>query len=278
VSSDRIREIVERPWFTHAITALIVANAVTLGLETSPAVVSSIGALLHWFDRIALTIFVVELAMRLYAYRERFFRDPWSLFDLTVVAIALVPSTGPFAVVRALRVLRALRLVSRVPSMRRVISGLLVALPGMLSTGALLGLVLYIAAVMATGLFGSVAPEHFGSLGTTLFTLFQVMTGEAWPDIADKVMAELPWAWIFFVVYILVSSFAVLNLFIAVVVNGMESEIAAEQRAEAAKDWAAEKERDRLMLEELRALRAEIAALRQRDSSDGEVRTPNSTA
>jgi voltage-gated sodium channel len=278
VSSDRIRGIVEHPWFTHGITALIVANAVTLGLETSPAIVSSVGPLLHWFDRIALTIFVVELVLRMLAYRERFFRDAWSLFDLTVVAIALVPATGPFAVVRALRVLRALRVVSRVPSMRRVIEGLLGALPGMLSTGALLGLVLYIAAVMATGLFGSVAPDHFGNLGTTLFTLFQVMTGEAWPDIADEVMAELPWAWVFFVTYILVSSFAVLNLFIAVVVNGMESEIAAEQRAEAARDWAAEKERDRIMLEELRALRAEIAALRQGDSRERDVRVPDSGA
>src|SRR5690606_16226770 len=122
----------------------------------------------------ALAIFVVELLLRLYAYRASFFRDPWSIFDLVVVAIALIPASGPFAVLRALRILRALRLVSRIESMRRVVSGLLRAMPAMASTAALLALVIYIAAVMATKLFGDALPEYFGHLGQTLFTLFQV--------------------------------------------------------------------------------------------------------
>jgi voltage-gated sodium channel len=258
VQRNRIRDFVEHRWVQRFVTAVIVINAVTLGLETSVRLVADTGGVLHWIDRAALTIFVIELVLRLYGHGPRFFRDPWSVFDLTVVAIALVPASGPFAVVRALRVLRVLRLVSRVPSIRRVVSGLLAAMPGMASTGALLALVLYVA--------GEVLPEYFGNFGTTLFTLFQVMTGEAWPEIARELMAEVPLAWIFFVVYILISSFAVLNLFIAVVVSAMEAEVAAERAAEDAEHEAATLERDRLLLEELRALRAEVTALRDADS------------
>jgi len=263
VSRQRVRQLVEQRWFQRFITAVIVVNAVTLGLETSRGILASYGDVLHLIDRIALGIFVAELLLRLYAYGTRFFRDPWSLFDLTVVGIALIPASGPFSVVRALRVLRVLRLVSQVPSIRRVVSGLLAAMPGMASTGALLALVLYVAGVIATKLFGPVLPEYFGSMGTTLFTLFQIMTGEAWPDIARELMAEVPLAWIFFVVYILISSFAVLNLFIAVVVSAMEAEVAAERAAEDAEQEAAAMERDRILLDEVRGLRAEIAALRE---------------
>ncbi|WP_020574825.1 ion transporter [Actinopolymorpha alba] len=269
MSREHVRQLVERRWFQRTIIAVIVGNAVTLGLETSHTIVAAYGSVLHVLDRAALAIFVLELLLRLYAYGTRFFRDPWSIFDLLVVVIALVPASGPFSVVRALRVLRVLRLVSQVRSMRRVVSGLLAAMPGMASTGALLGLVIYVAGVIATKLFGPISPEFFGNLGTTLFTLFQVMTGEAWPDIARELMAEAPMAWIFFVIYILISSFAVLNLFIAVVVNAMEAEVAEERRAEDAEQEAAAMERDRILLEELRALRAEVAELRKVGTTSG---------
>jgi voltage-gated sodium channel len=143
-----------------------------------------------------------------------------------------------------------------------VVGGLLAALPGMTSISALLLLILYVAGVMGTKLFGEVAPESFGTLGTTLFTLFQTMTGEGWPDIAQQVMTEVPTAWIFFVVYILVSSFMVLNLFIAVVVSAMESQVMAEARAEEAEHAADEQIANRMILDEVRELRAELAELR----------------
>ncbi|MEQ7009072.1 ion transporter [Actinopolymorpha sp. B17G11] len=263
MAREQVRNLVEHRWFQQCVTAVIVLNAVTLGLETSPGLLRELGDALHWIDRAALIFFVVEILLRIYAHGRRFFRDPWSIFDITVVAIALIPASGPFAVVRALRVLRVLRLISQVSSMRRVVSGLLAAMPGMASTGALLALILYVAAVIATKLFGEVVPAYFGDFGTTLFTLFQVMTGEAWPDIARELMAEVPLAWIFFVVFILISSFAVLNLFIAVVVSAMEAEIAAERAVEEAEQEAAAQERDRVLLEEVRALRSEIAELRR---------------
>jgi voltage-gated sodium channel len=262
---DRVRALVEHKRFQQFIIWVIVVNAVTLGLETSPSVLREFGGLLHAADRLMLYIFTVELALRLYAYGWRFFRDSWNVFDFLIVAISLIPASGPFSVLRALRILRALRLISAVPAMRRVVSGLLAAVPGMASIGALLGLIIYVAAVMATKLFGTISPEYFGDLGTTLFTLFQTMTGEAWPDIARDVMAVAPLAWIFFVIYILISSFAVLNLFIAVIVSGMEKTV-TNDLVEAEEQHAADQARsDALILEELRALRQEVAELRERE-------------
>jgi voltage-gated sodium channel len=160
-----------------------------------------------------------------------------------------------------LRVLRVLRLVAIVPSMRRVVGALLSALPGMGSIAALLALIIYVSAVMATKLFGPAAPAFFGTLGASLFSLFQVMTVEGWPDIAREVMAVRPGAWLFFVVYLLVSTFAVLNLFIAVVVNAMQEQVAADlKREEAAHAAEASAGREEL-LRELRELRAEVRTL-----------------
>jgi voltage-gated sodium channel len=240
---------------------VIVVNAITLGLETSQNVMRSVGGLLHVADHVMLGIFVAELLSRLYAHGWRFFRDSWSVFDFVIVGVSLIPTAGPFSVLRALRVLRVLRLISAVPAMRRVVSGLLAAVPGMASIGALLALVIYVAGVMATKLFGGIAPQYFGELDTTLFTLFQTMTGEGWPDIAHEVMAAQPLAWIFFVIYILISSFAVLNLFIAVIVNGMEKTMTSDL-VEAEKEHAADQAAsDQLILAEVRALRREVAEL-----------------
>lgn len=257
------RALVERTGFQRLVFALIVVNAVTLGLETSPGVMAEFGDLLHALDRATLAVFVAELLLRIYGSGPRFFTDPWSVFDLLVVGVALVPAAGPLSVLRTLRVLRALRLITAVPSMRRVVSGLLGAVPGMASVASLLALVIFVAGVMATTLFWHVTPEYFGDLGTTLFTLFQVMTGEAWPDIARAVMAEAPLAWIFFVVYILVSSFAVLNLFIAVVVNGMAEQVTTDLAEAEERNAEAQARSDAEILAEVRALRAEVAELRR---------------
>jgi voltage-gated sodium channel len=261
-SRARARALVEHKGFQRLVIALIVFNAVTLGLETSSRMMADYGGLLHVLDRATLAVFVLELLLRFYGFGARLLRDPWSIFDTLVIGIALVPAAGPLSVLRTLRVLRVLRLVSAVPSMRRVVSGLLAAVPGMASVASLLALVIFVAGVMATKLFGGIAPVYFGDLGTTLFTLFQIMTGEAWPDIAREVMAQAPLAWIFFVVYILVSSFAVLNLFIAVVVSGMEDQVTSDLAEAEERNAQAQARSDALILEEVRALRAEVAALR----------------
>jgi voltage-gated sodium channel len=254
---EQVTTLVESPRFQRWITAVIVLNAITLGLETSDRVMASVGGLLHALDTIMLVIFVVELGLRLYAHRLRFFRDPWSVFDFIVIGISLVPASGGLSVLRALRILRAMRLISAVPGMKKVVGGLLSAMPGMASIVLLLGLVLYVGAVLATELYGASAPQHFGHLGDSLFTLFQVMTGEAWPDIARDVMPAHPSAWIFFVSFILISTFVVLNLFTAVVVSAMEPDHREEMAVE------------ETVLHEIRALRAEVAALRAEGSTHG---------
>jgi len=263
MTRDQVADLVDSKRFQLVIIAVIIFNAVTLGLETSPKLAAEGNGFLHYADRTAVWIFVVELAMRLYAHGWRFFKDPWSIFDILVVGIALVPATGPFSVLRALRVLRVLRLMSAVPAMRRVVSALLTAVPGLASIAALLFLIIYVAAVMATQMFRHIPGGYFDDLGTSLFTLFQTMTGEAWPDVARTVMKVDPIAWIFFVVYIVVSTFAVLNLFIAVIVNGMEQGVANEMVEAEEKHAADQAAADQLLLEEIRALRREVAALRQ---------------
>jgi len=263
----RLQDVLESARFQHAITGLIVANAITLGLETSPRVMEVAGGPIRALDRIFLSVFVLELVAKLGVYRTRFHRDPWNLFDAVVIGIALLPATGGFSVLRSLRVLRALRLVSAVPSMRRVVGALLHALPGMGSIASLLALVFYVFSVMATRLFGGSFPEWFGTLGRSAYSLFQIMTLESWSmGIVRPVMEIHPLAWLFFVPFIVVTAFTVLNLFIGIVVDAMQSQHAAEHEAEARALESLEQQGSderASILQELRALRAEVTALRR---------------
>lgn len=260
---ERLRAFLDQRWVTNLVLGVILANALILGAEMM--VGGQALVVLRTIDHVMLGFFVLELLLRLVAYGWRFFRDPWNVFDLLVVGVAVLPVTESLSALRALRVLRVLRVISAVPALRRVVDGLLRAVPGMGAVGALLVLVMYVSAVIATGLFGKTTPEYFGSLWTSLFTLFQAMTGEAWPDIARAVMETHPAAWIFFVLYILVVSFAVLNLFIAVIVNGME-EISEEER----KDDEQKDERLDALAEQNREILAELRALRAKlDEKDG---------
>jgi len=258
-----LRTIVEDPRTERAVIALIIVNAVTLGLETSATAMAAVGPLLTTLDSLILAIFVLEIAARMIVHRSRFFRDPWSLFDFFVVAIALVPATGDLSVLRALRVLRVLRLMTAVPTLRRVVAGLLAALPGMGSIVLLIALLYYVFAVIATKLYGPNFPDLFGTLGTTLFTLFTVMTLEGWVEgVVKPVMEKHPHAWVFFITYIIVCTFMVLNLFIGVVVNAMqtEHEKAVEEEREAERKMM-HHETEPLMAE-VQRLRAEISELK----------------
>ncbi|MDP2418425.1 MAG: ion transporter [Hydrogenophaga sp.] len=221
----RMGQFLENARFQQTIITLIIVNAVILGMETSSTVMaSSYGNLLLAVDRAILVVFVLEIALRIHVHRAAFFRDPWSLFDFAVVAIALVPASGPLAVLRALRVLRVLRMLTLVPSMRRVVGALLSAIPGLASIAMVLLLVFYVFAVIATHLFGQAFPDWFGHLGRSLYTLFQVMTLESWSmGIARPVMEVAPYAWLFFIVFILFATFTMLNLFIAIIVNAMQT-------------------------------------------------------
>ena len=260
---SRLKQLIEQPAVQRGILLLIVINAAILGMQTSPALVASWGELLRVLDMLILGVFVVEIAARIYVHRAAFFRDPWSLFDFTVVAIALVPASGPFSVLRALRVLRVMRMVTMVPSMRRVVGALLSAIPGLGSIAMVLALVFYVSAVIATGLFGADFPEWFGNLGRSIYTLFQVMTLESWSmGIVRPLMDVFPYACVFFIPFILIATFTMLNLFIAIIVNAMQTVTDAEHEATQASIEAAREHIEADLHEEVRALRGEIAELK----------------
>ncbi|MGB7261973.1 MAG: ion transporter [Albidovulum sp.] len=209
--------------FQRVILGVILFNAIILGLETSDSVMAQAGPLIFALDMLCLMIFVAEISMKLFVYRLQFFRGGWNVFDFLIVAISLVPAVQGLSVLRAMRILRLLRVISVAPAMRRVVEGLINALPGMGAVFLLMALIFYIGAVMATKLFGASFPDWFGTLGQSAYSLFQIMTLESWSmGIVRPVMEIYPYAWAFFVPFILVTTFAVVNLVVGLIVNSMQ--------------------------------------------------------
>ncbi|MEB3417033.1 ion transporter [Salipiger marinus] len=228
----RLDAQLETPLVRHTILGVILFNAVILGLETSDQAMAAAGGLILALDLLCLAIFVVELAAKILARGGAFFRSGWNIFDFVIVAVSLVPAGQGLAVLRALRILRLLRVVSIAPTLRRVVEGFLSALPGMASVFLLMGVIFYIASVMATKLFGDSFPDWFGTLGISAYTLFQIMTLESWSmGIVRPVMEVHPEAWMFFVPFILVTTFAVVNLVVGLIVNSMQDAHQAESNA-----------------------------------------------
>ena len=223
---------IESARIRNFILVVILINAIVLGLETSDAVMSGFGPVILAIDAICLAIFVVEILAKLIAYRAGFFKSGWNIFDFVIVGIALLPVGGGVSVLRALRILRLLRVISVAPALRRVVEGFVKALPGMGSVFLLMGIIFYIGAVIATKLFGDAFPEWFGDLGRSGYTLFQVMTLESWSmGIVRPVMETYPFAWAFFVPFIMVTTFAVVNLLVGLIVNSMQDAHAEEGNA-----------------------------------------------
>ncbi len=226
---EKLGAFLDRADVRNAIILVIMFNAVILGLETSDTMMASYGPLILMLDKICLAIFTVEIAAKLIARGKAFFRDGWNLFDFVIVGIALVPAAQGLSVLRALRILRVLRVISAAPRLRRVVEGFITALPGMGSVFLLMALIFYIGAVMATKLFGDSFPEWFGDLGRSGYSLFQIMTLESWSmGIVRPVMEVYPYAWAFFVPFIMVTTFAVVNLLVGLIVNSMQDAHAEE--------------------------------------------------
>ena len=270
---ERAREFVERPWVTNAVLGVIIFNAVTLGLGTSDTVNAHAGGLLNIIDRVVLGIFVAELALKLFAYGLRFFTSAWNIFDFLVVSVGLLPDSQGLSALRGLRVVRALRLLSVVPQMRAVVQALLDALPGMGAVIVMISIVFYVFGVMATLMYGDAFDPWFGTLGRSLYSLFQIMTLESWSmGIVRPVMKEFPFAWAFFVPFIVITAFSVLNLFIGLLVNTMQSAVEAEAEAEfeqlrelVKSETDVIDERVLELLQEIKALRSEVAELKGQD-------------
>jgi voltage-gated sodium channel len=252
---SKLETLLKHPFTERFVIALIILNAITLGLETSPTAMANFGPVLIALDRAILAVFVLELMARLAVFRLGFFKDGWNVFDFLVVVIALVPATGPLSVLRALRILRVLRLITVIPSLKRVVGAMISAIPGMGSIGLLLVMIYYVSAVMATKLFGATNPEQWGNLGASSYTLFQVMTFDDWSGgVVKPLLDQHPFAMLFFVPFILLSAFVALNLFIGVIVSAIENVKEDEQRSDGSSNAA--------ILAEIKALRAEIAELK----------------
>ncbi len=230
---EKLQSFLEDARVINAIMAVIIFNAVLLGMETSPAIMARFGTLIYVLDIACLSVFVAELLAKIVAYRGRFFRDGWNVFDLAIVATSLVPAAQGFTALRALRILRVLRLISTAPRLRRVVEGFISALPGMGSVFLLMALIFYIGAVIATKLFAGTFPEWFGTLARSGYSLFQIMTLESWSmGIVRPVMEIYPLAWLFFIPFIMVTTFAVVNLLVGLIVNSMQDAHHEEENAE----------------------------------------------
>ncbi|MEM7668697.1 MAG: ion transporter [Pseudomonadota bacterium] len=247
----------DTPLVTNTILGIIMFNAMILGLETSKTVMASWGSLLVALDTICLGIFIVELLLKLIAQGFGFFRRAWNLFDFVIVGIALLPATGGLSVLRALRILRVLRAISVAPSLRRVVQGFVSALPGMGSVFLLMSMIFYIGAVMATKLFGDTFPDWFGTIGESAYSLFQIMTLESWSmGIVRPVMEIHPQAWAFFVPFIMMTTFAVVNLLVGLIVNSMQ-DAHGEENAAATDDYRTE------VIDRLVTIEAELKRLKE---------------
>lgn len=256
----RLAEWVESACIQHVVIVVILINAVVLGLETDRAVMASWGGLLVAVDKLCLVVFLVEIGAKLLAYRGHFFRSGWNVFDFLVVGIALVPGAGPWAVLRSLRVLRVMRLLTVVPALRKVVAAFLHSIPGLAGVMAVMTIFFYTAGVLATRLFGGSFDEWFGTLGRSLYSLFQIMTLESWSmGIVRPVMEVYPWAWMFFVPFIIIATFTILNLFIGIIVSTMQELALAPDT----KDHRPETELLNRLEEDVRELRRRLADRRE---------------
>ena len=240
-----LRRIVEDPWFERFIITVIIFAGVLVGLETYPEIVDKHGDLLFALDAIVLGIFIVEIILKMGAEGKkpwRYFYDPWNVFDFTIVALALVPAAGQYALVaRLARLLRVLRLVRFIPRLRILVVALLKSIPSMVYVSMLLGLMFYMYAVTGVFLFANNDPVHFGTLQESLLTLFRVVTLEDWTNVLytqiygcdvysygfKEELCTSPETFpiiapIFFVSFVLMGTMIVLNLFIGVIISGMD--------------------------------------------------------
>ncbi len=219
-------KIVAHALFEKIIIGLIVLNGVILGLETSSKVVAEYAQLLQAASDFILLVFIAEAAIKIIAVApklSRYFGSGWNLFDFSVVLLSLVPSTGEFAMIaRLARLLRVMRLISTIPELRMIVTTLVKSLPGMMHVVLLMSVIFYIYAVAGFHLFSEHDPELWGTLGLSLLTLFRVVTLEDWTDVMYTAMEMNPYSWLFFVSFVVVGTFVIINLFIAVVLNNLD--------------------------------------------------------
>ena len=260
--SQMSQRLVEACWFEYFIVAVILANAVLLGLSTSPRIEQPYGDWLELGYRVALGIFIVEALLKMLALAprsHRYFRDGWNVFDFLVIVFALVPATGQFAMItRLARLLRVVRLISTVKELRLIVAALVRSIPSVGHVIMLMSIVVYIYAIMGYHLFNEHDPDNWGTLGISALTLFNIITLEGWIEVMDTAMEAYSWAWIYFVSFVIMGTFVVINLFIAIIINNLE-----EAKQERLRELEGPVSREEL-LREVRATQATLRRLEER--------------
>jgi voltage-gated sodium channel len=243
-----IQQLISTPWFEYTIVGLILFNALILGLETNPGLTANFG---HWFElmhQLVLIAFIIEAALKISAAAPKFrlyFANGWNLFDFSVIVLSILPATGELAMIaRLARLLRVLRLISTLPKLRLIVSTLMRSIPGMGHVMLLMSIIFYVYAIAGYQLFHAHDPQHWGNLGISMLTLFRVVTLEDWTDVMYTAMELSSWAWIYFVSFIFMGTFVIINLFIAVVLNNLE-----EARTEQLEELRRPISRDELLKE-----------------------------
>ncbi len=254
--------LVNSPWFEFFIIGVIIANGALLGLGTSSAIDRAYGSWLHLGNQVALGVFIVEAALKMLALSprpQRYFRDGWNIFDFLVIVFALVPATGQFAMItRLARLLRVVRLISTIKDLRLIVAALVRSIPSVGHVIMLMSIVVYIYAIMGYHLFHEHDPENWRTLGISVLTLFNIITLEGWTVVMYTAMQEHPWAWVYFVSFVIVGTFVVINLFIAIIINNLD-----EAKLERLRDMETPVSREDL-LRELRATQAALQRLEER--------------
>ncbi len=235
-----LEKIVKSSVFNTFILTIVIVNSIVLGLQTSPSIVAAVGDVLNWVDKACLWIFVVEAVMKIAALRLKYFKSGWNWFDFLIVLASICSDFSALSSMRSLRIIRvfrALKFISGVRSLQIIVSAIGHSIPSMSWTSVLMLLLYYIFAVIGTMLFGEAFPEWFGSIGKSMYSLFQIMTLESWSmGIARPVIAVFPMAWIYFVPFVIIASFIILNIVVGIVVNSIsvmseKNKQLAEERA-----------------------------------------------
>lgn len=275
----RILRVIKRKRKNYAsyidrfILSVIFINSITLGLETSEYFSENYGAILEYIDTVALAIFTVEILVKLAIKRLKFFKNPWNVFDFIIVGSSYLPYVGGVSMLRSLRILRVFLFISFMPQLRTIVHSLLLAVPGILGISILLIIIFYVFGVIATKSFSDLCPEEFGNLGNSLFSLFQIMTLDNWEEIVKPVVKEKPFAYLFFIPFVIISAYVILNIFIAIIVNGMrearkKNEAIARKRAIAIDEEERRNEATlAAVIDKLNALESQISRLERAGAS-----------
>ena len=266
--THRTARIVNAPVFEYAIIGVIIGNAILLGMETSPALDDRYGRWMHLGNNVALGIFIVEALMKMFALApqsHRYFKDGWNVFDFLIIVFSLIPATGEFAMIaRLARLLRALRLISTIKELRLIVSALVRSIPSVGHVIMLMSIIIYIYAIIGYQLFHEHDPTNWRNLGTSVLTLFNIITLEGWTEIMATAMELHDFAWFYFVSYVIVATFVVVNLFIAIIINNLD-EAKAERLSELQEPASREE-----ILRELRSTQEALRRLEQRLNVSGE--------